>query len=99
MTTTHDDAALILLKALADPTRLRLLRLLAAQREGRALCVHALADRLGISQPAASQHLGVLRELELVRGDQVGVRVHYYLNRERLEECRAILTDLLSLEA
>ncbi len=94
-----DAETLAVLKALADPTRLRLLRLLAAQREGGALCVHALAVRLKVSAPAVSQHLRVLRDLDLVRGVQSGVRMHYFLNRERLAECRALVGDLLSMEA
>jgi len=86
------------LKALADPTRLRLFRLLAAQREDDALCVHALARRLGVSQPAASQHLAVLRELDLVHAEPIGVRVHYFLNRARVRECRELLSGLLDIE-
>lgn len=42
--------------ALADPTRLKLLRLLCNQKDPDALCVTALAGLLGISQPAVSQH-------------------------------------------
>jgi ArsR family transcriptional regulator len=70
--------------ALADPTRLRLLQMLACQPEGGAMCVNALALRLGVSQPAVSQHLQVLRNVGLVYPIRRGVRVHYYLDRKRL---------------
>jgi ArsR family transcriptional regulator len=92
------DVALGTLKALADPTRLRLLQLLAAQREGRALCVRALASRLGVTQPAVSQHLAILRELDLVRAEKLGIRTHYYLNHDRLRELWGMVGRLLQLE-
>ena len=91
------DTVAAILKALADPTRLRLLQLLAAQGQGHALCVQALANRLGVSQPAVSQHLAVLRELDLVRAERKGVRTHYYLNRARLSECWDCVAHLLGV--
>ncbi len=75
-------------KALSDPTRLRLIKLLAQQEPGSALCVMALADRLGVSQPAVSQHLRVLRNLGLVRGERRGFRVHYFLDEKELARWR-----------
>lgn len=95
MTAAQEQETLAVLRVLSDPTRLRLLRLLGAQREGQALCVHALAGRLGVSGPAVSQHLGLLKALGLVHARQDGVRTHYYLNRQRLAECRALVTNLL----
>jgi len=52
-----------LFRAFADPTRLRLLGLLGAQKE---LCVCDLCAVLGESQPKVSRHLGVLRRVGLV---------------------------------
>jgi DNA-binding transcriptional ArsR family regulator len=57
----QDPAAFF--SALADPTRLRLIRMLGQEPGGGGLCVNVLALRLGISQPAVSQHLGRLRDL------------------------------------
>lgn len=71
------------LAALADATRLRLIQVLASQPADRALCVGALAARLGVSQPAVSQHLRVLRGLGLVLAERRGPRVHYVLDRSR----------------
>jgi len=87
------DQSAVILKALADPSRLRLIRLLAQQ--GHALCVSALARQLGISQPAVSQHLRVLYHLGLVQRERRGYRVHYSLNRGRLAECRAVVDRVL----
>lgn len=80
MTTETKLAALF--KALGDPTRLRILKLLAG-RSGP-LCVGALARNLGVSQPAISQHLRVLKGLHMVEGHRMGVRVHYRINGSRL---------------
>jgi DNA-binding transcriptional ArsR family regulator len=80
-------------KALADPTRLRLIRLLN-EHEG-ALCVNALAHRLDVTQSAVSQHLRVLRQAGLVTGQRHGHFVHYALDPEGVERYKAQLADTL----
>jgi ArsR family transcriptional regulator len=101
-----------LFKALSDPTRLRLIRLLgenvagdcAAREpvrecEGRGfLCVNALAHRLGVTQSAVSQHLRVLRQAGLVSSVRHGAFVHYTLDQEGLERSRAALRETLGVE-
>ena len=61
-------------KALADPTRRALLERLL--REGE-LNVRALTEQSGVSQPAVSKHLGVLRNAGLVLERPEGRVVHY----------------------
>lgn len=61
-------------KALADPTRRALFERLA--RDGEQT-VHALTDRAGVSQPAVSKHLGVLKHARLVRYRREGRETHY----------------------
>jgi len=80
-------------KALSDPTRLRLVRLLG-EHKGM-LCVNALAHRLGVTQSAVSQHLRVLRQAGLVRGDRHGYHVHYSLDQGRLKQYRSSLRETL----
>jgi len=80
-----------LLKALSDPTRAEILHHLARE----ALCVGALADRLDITPSAVSQHLRVLREIDLVDGDKRGHWVHYSLDREHLREASVLIDDWL----
>lgn len=82
--------------ALADPTRLKLVKLLCRQRDPDALCVNALAMMLEVSQSAVSQHLRVLRAIGLVEAKRRGYRVHYFINWETLEQCRDIVTAALS---
>ena len=64
-----------LFKALADPTRLRILGLLA----GGEICACNIHECLGIHQPSASRHLAYLRRKGLVRTRKDGLWVHYAL--------------------
>jgi len=86
-------------KALSDPTRLRLVKLLSecspGECRGEALCVNALANKLGVSQSAVSQHLRVLKQVGLVRGVRQGYFVHYSLERDRLEQYKARVLETL----
>ena len=82
--------------AFSDPTRLRLIKLLASQEEDRALCVNALAAVLGITQSAVSQHLRMLKNLGLVQGNREGYRIHYQLNPDVLQRFREMMEDALS---
>ena len=89
-------------KALSDPTRLKLVRLLNDCKpgvcEGGALCVNALAHQLGVSQSAVSQHLRVLRQAGLVNGARRGSFMHYSLDSDGLKKYRAGLRDTLGEE-
>lgn len=69
-------------RAIADPTRRRILDLLA-QRD---LPVGDMVGQFAISQPAVSQHLRVLREVGLVSPQRAGRRQVYRLHAEALAE-------------
>jgi len=69
------------LKALADETRLKLILLLLDQD----LCGRALAQHLGISEAAISQHLKVLKEAGVVKGEKRGYWIHYSIEKNALE--------------
>jgi DNA-binding transcriptional ArsR family regulator len=77
-------------KALADPTRRALFESLA--RDGEQT-VHALTDRAGVSQPAVSKHLVVLKHAKLVRDRREGRETHYNAQPQAL----APLIDWMSL--
>lgn len=66
------------LKALADPTRLRLLSIIAAH-EGAEACVCDLTGPVGLSQPTVSHHLRILADAGLVTRDKRGVWAYYAL--------------------
>jgi DNA-binding transcriptional ArsR family regulator len=61
-------------RALADPTRRAIFERLA---RGGEQTVHALTDRSGVSQPAVSKHLTVLKRAKLVRHRREGRETHY----------------------
>jgi ArsR family transcriptional regulator len=91
-------------KALSDPTRLKLVKLLSECSSGEctpnecgngSLCVNALAHKLGVSQSAVSQHLRVLRQAGLVRGERRGPFVHYSLDQDGLEQYKARVVETL----
>ena len=64
------------LKALADPARLRLLSLIAANDGGEA-CVCDLTEPLGLSQPTVSHHLKVLTDAGLISREKRGVWAYF----------------------
>lgn len=92
---TEEQVALF--SVLADPTRLRLVKLLCRQREPAALCVNALATLLGVSQSAVSQHMRVLKAIGLVKGERRGYHIHYYVNREVLEHFQGLASAVLNM--
>jgi len=96
MTSFDEQAALF--GVLSDPTRLKLLRLLAQQRKPNALCVNALAYQLGVTQSAVSQHLRVLKYAGLIKGERRGYRIHYFINKETLIQAQQQVSSALRLE-
>ena len=83
-------AANELFSALADPTRRGIFERLS--REGEQT-VRALTERAGVSQPAVSKHLGVLKQASLVRDRRAGRQTHYSAQPQGL----APLIDWMSL--
>jgi len=79
-----------LLKAVAEPTRLRLLSLVAAH-EGQEACVCDLTEPVGLSQPTVSHHLKVLVDAGLLEREKRGVWAYYRLVPARLGELSAAL--------
>ena len=79
------------LKALADPVRLRLLRLVADSPDTTACACH-LPAALGISQPTLSHHLKRLVESGLLQREQRGRWVHYRLDAAALGPIAAFVT-------
>lgn len=79
-----------LIKALADPVRLRLLSLVASHDGGEA-CVCDLNDAFELSQPTISHHLKILHEAGLLDRSKRGVWVYYAVRREALASVAALL--------
>ncbi len=70
--------ALVVIKALADRNRLRIIKLL----QHKALCVCELTAVLGITQPSVSRHLRILRDAGLVGDERDGMWINYVLLRD-----------------
>jgi DNA-binding transcriptional ArsR family regulator len=81
------------LKALADEKRLQIVTKLLHSD----LCVGALARHLGVSKPAVSQHLRVLRKAGLVSGEKRGYWTHYVVERQALTRLVAELNRLAAV--
>jgi ArsR family transcriptional regulator len=78
-------------RVLGDSTRLRMVELLKA--EG-AMPVKNIAERLGISSAAVSQHLKALKYAGLVSSERQGYWVPYSVDEEALENCCGMLIDV-----
>ena len=79
-----------LLKALADPVRLRLMSLVASHPGGEA-CVCDLAGAFDLSQPTISHHLKVLHESGLLDRQKRGVWVYYRARTQALASLGALI--------
>lgn len=87
-----------LLKALADPVRLRLLSLVASHADGEA-CVCDLNDAFDLSQPTISHHLKQLHAAGLLEREKRGVWVYYRLDQRALGDLTALLGGVRAVEA
>lgn len=79
-------------RALGDPTRLKLLELLA----GGERCVCELTGAMDLAQPLLSHHLKTLREAGFIRARKEGRWTYYRLDPERLEACVCTLEEALT---
>ncbi len=90
MTIAEAEQVAPLMKALADPVRLRLMSLVASHEGGEA-CVCDLNDAFNLSQPTISHHLKVLREAGLVDREKRGVWVYYRIRPQALAAIGALI--------
>lgn len=70
-------------KAFGDPTRLRILSLLATGE----MTVNRITAEIGLSQPTISRHLGILREARVVVDRREGQQVFYSLHKKEVSDC------------
>jgi ArsR family transcriptional regulator, arsenate/arsenite/antimonite-responsive transcriptional repressor len=80
----------VLLKAIADPARLRLVSLIACHEGGEA-CVCELTGAFDLTAPTISHHLRVLREAGLISSERRGTWVYYRTNPGVLARLAAVL--------
>ncbi|MGI6337089.1 MAG: ArsR/SmtB family transcription factor [Eubacteriales bacterium] len=82
------------LKAIADETRINILKLLLRHN----YCVRALANELKLTEATISQHLKVLREAGLLVGEKRGYFMHYTVERPVLHELAREIKALADIE-
>jgi ArsR family transcriptional regulator len=92
MSQAQADQIAPLLKALADPVRLRLMSLVASH-EGAEACICDLNPAFDLSQPTISHHLKVLHEAGLLEREKRGVWVYYRARTEALANLGALIGD------
>ena len=78
-------------KALADPTRRRILQLLG----DREMTAGEIAGLFDISAPSMSHHFGVLKQADLIASRRDGQQIHYSLNTTVFQEVMAAVLELL----
>jgi len=86
-----DEELATLAKALGHPARVKILRLLI--RKNTCVCGD-IVDELPLAQSTVSQHLKVLKDAGLVRGDVDGPRVCYCIEPRTLRRLRALIGGL-----
>jgi ArsR family transcriptional regulator len=91
-TTTTPDPEIRLLSALADPTRLAIVRQLARDTE---TCACDLTDCCDVGQPTVSHHLRVLREAGVVASERRGQWIFYRLAPDVADRLGALARDLV----
>ena len=79
-----------LFKILSVDKRIEIIELLKKEP----MNVNSLADNLGVTQSAASQHLRVLKAAGFVKDERQGYWIHYSLNKTALEKCRQRLNRI-----
>jgi ArsR family transcriptional regulator len=84
----------LVLKAIADETRLKTITLLLRHN----YCVRALARKLELSESGVSQHLKVLREAGLLTGQKKGYFMHYDVRRDILHTLAGEIEALARIE-
>jgi len=91
---TDSEKQARIFKVLSVGTRVRMIHLL----KKRSFCVNALANVLGITPAAVSQHLRILRDAEVVTAEKRGYFVHYRVNGKTLDEWHKMAKNLFDME-
>jgi ArsR family transcriptional regulator len=86
-----DEELAVLAKAIAHPARVQILRMLV--RKTSCICGD-IVDELPLAQSTVSQHLKVLKEAGLIRGEVVGPRVCYCIEPRALRRLKVLVVGI-----
>ena len=89
--TITDKQLVDVLKAIADPTRLKILRLLKQKGccsigKGEGMCACDIEEQVKLSQPTISHHMAILRKAGLIHAEKQGLWMWYRRNEKSLKE-------------
>jgi DNA-binding transcriptional ArsR family regulator len=80
-------------KAFGDPSRLRIVVLLSSGE----MTVSDIVEKVGLSQPTVSRHLGILRDADVVIDRREGQKVYYSLNKNSVSNCCSGFCECLAI--
>ena len=83
-------------KAVGDVNRMKIIKILAENPE-QSLSVTDIGGTIGVTQPAASQHLKVLRGVGILTAKRIGNRTYYSIDSEQLQEYRQIIDHMFKM--
>ena len=89
----RDEELGVLAKALAHPARVRIVRFLLSQPEGKCICGD-ICDQIPLAQSTVSQHLKMLKRAGVIHGQVDGPRVCYCVDRPRLRRLKELIAGL-----
>lgn len=94
----HDKMILTveLFKALGDPVRMKIIRILASQTEKK-INVNDLVKKFNVSQPAISQHLKILKSVKLLLTEKIGYYIYYSINLESLKNFKKLVDEIFEI--
>ena len=83
-------------RAIGDVNRMRIIKILASNPD-ESVCVVDLAKMLGVTQPATSQHIRILRTVGILAPRRVKNRTYYSIDAERLREYKGIIDRMFKM--
>jgi ArsR family transcriptional regulator len=89
------DKLSVALRAVADPTRRKILRLLRNSPDSEGFCASDIERRIKLAQPTVSHHMKILRQAELIQIHKTGTWVHYKRNESAIRKVRSGLAEEL----
>jgi ArsR family transcriptional regulator len=87
------DKLSLALRAVADPTRRKILRLLRSKPGTKGLCASQVEQRIKLAQPTVSHHMKILKQAGLVETTKLGTWVYYKRNEAALRRMRTALSE------
>ena len=83
-------------KALGDVNRMKIIKVLASNPD-ESVCVIDLAEILGITQPATSQHIRVLKNVGILVPKRVGNKTYYSIDTDQLHEYKDVIDYMFKM--